>query len=40
MIERIQSQLGEVKVDFSYVEEIEKTTNGKFKAVISYLNNG
>jgi phenylacetate-CoA ligase len=39
MIQRIQSQLGAVKVDFEYVEEIEKTKNGKFKAVISNLVN-
>ena len=39
MVQRIQSQLGEVQVDFLYVEEIEKTKNGKFKAVISNLVN-
>jgi len=34
---RIQSQLGEVQVDFLYVAGIERTKNGKFKAVISNL---
>jgi len=38
IIQRIQSQLGNVKVEFLYVEEIEKTSTGKFKAVISNLN--
>ena len=37
MSQRIQSQLGNVKVAFLYVEEIEKTATGKFKAVISNL---
>ena len=40
MTDRIHSQLGNVKVAFLYVEEIEKTATGKFKAVISNLNNG
>ncbi|WP_372795644.1 phenylacetate--CoA ligase family protein [Lutibacter sp.] len=40
MIDRIKSQLGEVLINFSYVNEIEKTTNGKYKAVISNLKNG
>jgi phenylacetate-CoA ligase len=40
MIARIKSQLGEMKVEFNYVSEIERTKAGKFKAVISYLENG
>tara|TARA_R110001583_G_scaffold145875_1_gene297879 strand:- start:1244 stop:2617 length:1374 start_codon:yes stop_codon:yes gene_type:complete len=37
--ERIISQLGAINIIFEYVSEIEKTKNGKFKAVISNLNN-
>jgi phenylacetate-CoA ligase len=40
MLERIQSQLGAVLVRFEYVSEIERTKGGKFKAVISNINNG
>ena len=36
---RIQSQLGAVSVNFVYVDEIQKTQAGKFKAVISNLEN-
>ncbi len=36
---RIKSQLGEVKIGFCYVKEIEKTINGKFKTVISNIKN-
>lgn len=39
MINRIKSQLGEVQINFRYVKEIEKTINGKYKAVISNLKN-
>lgn len=39
MMGRIKSQLGEVLINFRYVKEIEKTTNGKYKAVISNLKN-
>ena len=38
MRNRLQSQLGNVNVSFCYVDEIEKTPNGKFKAVISKLS--
>jgi phenylacetate-CoA ligase len=37
--ERIVSQLGRVNVNFKYVEEIKKTSAGKFKAVISNIGN-
>ena len=37
--ERIVSQLGSVNVNFKYVEEIKKTSAGKFKAVISNIGN-
>lgn len=36
---RIESQLGEITIKFLYVKEIEKTKNGKFKAVISNVKN-
>lgn len=39
IVQRIQSQLGEVNVDFLYVQEIEKTKAGKYKAVISNVDN-
>ncbi|AOW19519.1 phenylacetate--CoA ligase family protein [Urechidicola croceus] len=34
---RIKSQLGEVIIDFQYLNDIPKNKNGKFKAVISYI---
>ncbi|MDP3312599.1 phenylacetate--CoA ligase family protein [Lutibacter sp.] len=37
MADRIKSQLGEMEIKFTYVESIEKTKNGKYKAVISHL---
>ena len=37
MLQRIQSQLGNVNVTFVYVQEIGKTSTGKFKAVISNI---
>lgn len=37
MVTRIHSQLGSVQVTFDYVNEIEKTKNGKYKAVVSKL---
>ncbi|MFN4299836.1 MAG: phenylacetate--CoA ligase family protein [Thermaurantimonas sp.] len=37
IIKRLKSQLGEVDVDFYYMDEIPKNTNGKFQAVISRL---
>ena len=40
MRNRIQSQLGKVSVNFVYVHKIDRTLNGKYKAVISKLNNG
>ena len=36
---RIRSQLGAVTVNFEYLTAIEQAKNGKFKAVISNLNN-
>ncbi|OIQ36299.1 MAG: hypothetical protein BM563_11110 [Bacteroidetes bacterium MedPE-SWsnd-G1] len=39
MEERVQNQLGKVKVYFNYVEEIPKNKNGKIMAVISELSN-
>ncbi|MDT0552257.1 glycosyltransferase [Urechidicola vernalis] len=39
MEERVQNQLGKVKVYFNYVEEIPKNKNGKIRAVISELSN-
>ena len=38
MIDRIQSQLGKINVKFTYINEIERTKNGKFRAVISMLH--
>ncbi|MGV6846542.1 MAG: hypothetical protein ACWA42_10495, partial [Lutibacter sp.] len=35
---RIKSQLGALRIRFQYVQEIERNSNGKFKAVISKLN--
>jgi len=40
IVRRIKSQLGELNISFLYVKEIEKTKNGKFKAVISTIKNG
>jgi phenylacetate-CoA ligase len=37
--QRITSQLGDLNIIFDYVSEIERTKNGKFKAVISNLRN-
>ena len=37
MTARIESQLGKVKVTFDYVPNIDKTKNGKYKAVVSKL---
>ncbi len=34
---RLRSQLGEVKVEYHYLQEIPKNKNGKFKAVVSKL---
>lgn len=34
---RLKSQLGEVEVDFCYVDQIPKNANGKFQAVISRI---
>ena len=34
---RIKSQLGDVVIDFLYVDTIEKTASGKYKAVISTI---
>jgi len=39
IIERMESQLGAIQVDFLYVEAIERTKAGKSKAVISNLQN-
>jgi len=38
ILKRLQSQLGDVKAHFEYLSEIPKTQNGKFKAVISKIN--
>ena len=38
MKERMQSQLGDVNVLVNPVNEIPRTANGKFKAVISAIN--
>jgi len=38
IIERLQSQLGNINVEFNYLSEIPKNESGKFKAVISKLN--
>ncbi|WP_456423221.1 phenylacetate--CoA ligase family protein [Lutibacter sp.] len=37
MLERIKSQLGEIAIEFLYVNNIAKTANGKYKAVISTI---
>ncbi len=37
MAERIKNQLGQISVEFEYVEAIEKANNGKYKAVISTI---
>ncbi|WP_456460951.1 phenylacetate--CoA ligase family protein [Lutibacter sp.] len=37
MLKRIKSQLGEVTIEFLYVDTIAKTANGKYKAVISTI---
>ncbi len=34
---RLKSQLGEIEVDFCYMDEIPKNANGKFQAVISKI---
>ena len=39
MIARLESQLGPLKVDFQYMEELPKNANGKFQAVISKVRN-
>lgn len=39
MVARVKSQLGEMKIHFCYVKDIENMNNGKFKAVISNLKN-
>lgn len=38
MKQRLVSQLGDIKVKFSYVNKIDLGPNGKFKAVISLVN--
>lgn len=38
MINRVQSQLGNINVQITRVDAIPLTANGKFKAVISHLN--
>lgn len=40
IVKRIVSQLGEVEINFEYVNTIGKTISGKYKAVISRLKNG
>ncbi|WP_457611475.1 phenylacetate--CoA ligase family protein [Lutibacter sp.] len=37
MLERIKSQLGEITIQFLYVDAIKKTVSGKYKAVISTI---
>ena len=39
ILKRLQSQLGNVKVQFDYVNHILMDENGKYKAVISHVNN-
>ena len=40
IIKRIKSQLSDINVTIKYVEALGNTKNGKYKAVISKLNNG
>ena len=40
MIKRVQSQLGDIRVQVEEVENIPQTANGKFKAVISKVRTG
>lgn len=38
IVNRMQSQLGEIDVEISDVDSIPRTANGKFKSVISHIN--